>query len=274
MLDERNVGIEVEYLTLDEKGQVVLPPLYLDVDDFPLLAEIRAKPGSTVANTVANFLLRKMEVERQLSRELSMSFQSSARVGLDVYRRAMQACTKPKNEVAGNVRNLYGTDITDFSDQIIKGGKIQGINISCGLHIHFSCRSVDRVEVMRPKYTEVQLPIRVPETVPEGAKALLQPFIDLYKSDGYEVEQVLEATASLLNRPTIEWMVRSLDEEFFERLAGPKEKRTKYRQPGFFELKPYGFEYRSLPASPEALDALPEIVEAAFKLLRGASEFV
>ena len=270
--DEKLVGIEVEYLTIDpETGNTVMPPGYVDRDDFPLLGEIRAKPGSTAAETVSNFLLRRMEVEKALPQDQRMSIQSGARVGLAVYREAMQACTKPKNETLGQAKNIYGTDVSDFSDQIIQDGKIQGINISCGLHIHFSCRAVDRVEVSTPKYTSVQVPISVPETVPEGAKALLQPYLDLYKSDGYEVKDVLEATASRLNRPTVEWMVRSLDEAFFERFA--PQQRTKYRQPGFYEMKVHGFEYRSLPASPETLEALPESVEVAFNLLRGASEY-
>jgi hypothetical protein len=46
-----------------------------------------------------------------------------------------------------------------------------------------------------------------------------------------------------------------------------KEDRTKYRQPGFYELKPYGFEYRSLPANDAVMKALPEIVGKAFELL-------
>lgn len=270
--DERLIGIEAEYLTLNEEGEVVVPPSYVDRDDFPLLAEIRAKPGKTVADTVSNFLLRKMEVEGSLPRDRSMSIQSGARVGLDVYREALRACTKPKNETLSQAKSIYGTDVTDFSDQIIKNGKIQGINISCGLHIHFSCRAVDRVEVRTPKYTAVQIPIRVPETVPEGAKTLLQPYLDLYKCEDYEVESVLEATASLLNQPTVEWMVRSLDEAFFDLFAPDKKERTKYRQPGFYERKEYGFEYRSLPASPESLDALPEIMKVAFDLLCTASE--
>ena len=269
--DERQVGIEVEYLTLNQDGKIILPASYVDRDDFPLLGEIRAKPGKTVADTVSNFSLRRMEVEAGMPRDFSMCIQPDATIGLALYREAMRACTKPKSETISQARNIYGTDITDYSDQIVKDGKIQGIKVSCGLHIHFSSRIVDRKEVKKAKYTAVEIPIRVPETVPEGAKALLTPYLDLYKSDGYEVEEVLEATASRLNRPTVEWMVRALDEKFFKRFA-PKE-CTKYRQPGFYEMKEHGFEYRSLPATEETLNALPEIVEVAFDLLRGASEY-
>jgi hypothetical protein len=271
---EKRVGLEAEYLTLDEQGEIVLTPGYVERDDFPLMGEIRGKPGSSTSETVANFIQRKMEVEKALSPQHTMSIQPSANVKLAVYREAMRACQKPKNEMASEAANIYGVDITDFSDQIIEDGKIQGIKASCGLHLHFSCRAVDREEVREPHLTHVQLPIRVEDATSEGHKSLIRPYVDLYKKDGYDVTKMLEATTSLLNRPTVEWMVRSLDERFFEKFAGPEEERTKYRQAGFYELKEHGFEYRSLPASQEVLDALPEIVEAAFELLKYASEYV
>jgi len=64
-----------------------------------------------------------------------------------------------------------------------------------------------------------------------------------------------------------------MDEAFFDRFAPAEKNRTKYRQPGFYELKDHGFEYRSLPANPETIEALPEIVGKAFELLGLLNKF-
>jgi hypothetical protein len=275
MFFEKFVGLEAEFLLLDEKGEVVIPPCYLDRDDFPLQGEVRGKQGQNVPETLANFVHRRMVVERSLPPDYVASFAPVAKVGLATYQKAMRACETPKGgKDARDIKNIHGVDISGFSDQIIKHGKIQGIRASCGLHIHFSCRAVDRTRVEEARYTNVRLPIKMEDTAPEGHKALINPFINLYRYDGTGERKVLEATASTLNRPTVEWMVRELDDRFFERFAPKAAERTKYRQAGFYELKPYGFEYRSLPASPDTLEALPEIVEVAFELLNYASEYV
>ncbi len=40
----------------------------------------------------------------------------------------------------------------------------------------------------------------------------------------------------------------------------------KYRQPGFYEIKEHGFEYRSLPFTDDVFDHIVEIVYSSFKL--------
>ena len=51
----------------------------------------------------------------------------------------LRATVEEKKIGGKQIRNIYGTDITEFSDQVLKGGKIQGMTVSCGLHINFSC---------------------------------------------------------------------------------------------------------------------------------------
>jgi len=271
---ETKIGLEAEFFTVDAKGKVVLPPAYMPTDDFPLLGEIRAEPGDTPPTVIANFIAEKMRLEASLlSKNYNMLISSTETVGLKVYREALAKCKVKKNEAGVSVKNIYGTDISNYSDQIIKNGKIQGIKASCGLHIHFSCRKIDTYKVDIAQYEHVLLPLSVPVGGNEVQKAITAAEISLYRSKGYKEEKVLTAQASLLNKPTVEYMVRKLDEAFFERFAPAKQLRTKYRQPGFFELKPYGFEYRSLPASVEVLNALAEIVTFGFKLLSEAKEY-
>ena len=273
MVFESKIGLEAEFFTTDKKDNIVLPPTYVPTDDFPLVGEIRAEAGDRVHTVIANFISEKMRIEGLLSDRYNMCIASSKETGLKVYREAMARCRTEKNEVNADTKNIYGTDISDFSDQIIKGGKIQGIRASCGLHIHFSCRHVDEYKVETDKYEVVRLPLTVPTGGTDTQKAITAADILLYRLTGAKEVKKLVAQASLLNKPTVEYMVRKLDEAFFERFAPAKQLRTKYRQPGFFELKPHGFEYRSLPASPEVLAALPEIVTFGFELLKEAKEY-
>ena len=277
MAVEKQVGIEVEFLVLDSKGEVILAPTYLDRDDFPILGEIRALPGKNMAECMGNFHKKMLDVKSCLAKTHTMSIETMRRVKLKVYQEAMKQCQRAKNEMFGEIKNIYGTNIADFSDQVIKDNKIQGINISCGLHLHFSCRHIDEVEVEDREYEQVELPIAVStaegELVKrEGVHNLLQPSIYLYKYKGYKTKKTLKAQASLLNKPTIEYIVRHFDEVWFKKFAPKKAECTKYRQPGFWEKKDYGFEYRSLPANAETIEALPDMINDAFALLKIAAD--
>jgi hypothetical protein len=76
-----------------------------------------------------------------------------------------------------------------------------------------------------------------------------------------------------MNVPTVEWIVKRMDDKFFKKYVSSEDKQTKYRQPGYYELKEYGFEYRSLPASDETMNALREIVGFSFDLLKEINNF-
>jgi len=157
-----------------------------------------------------------------------------------------------------NIHNIHGTDISEYSDQVVEKGKIQGAKASCGLHIHFSCYKKSTHASKKDTYEPILLPIGV-----AGAETILR----LYKKIGSDEDKKIEVSVSLLTKPAVEWIVKEMDKAFFKKFQPPKEESTKYRQPGFYELKPYGFEYRSLPATPDTMKALPEIVEKSFKLL-------
>ena len=274
---EKKVGLEVEFFLLNKSGKVIVPPAHWDRDGFPLLGEIRGKEGENVADVVTNFLKSKLLHEAKVRSGQKIIFSDIERISLATYREAMRQVTEPKGESIGKVKSLYGIDLDEFSDQIVSKGKIQGINASCGLHIHFSCRHVDKRKLTIPEYELVSLPLGL--TVMDDVKAedlaeaIIKPEIRLYKRVSEESSMEMEASSSQLNKPTIEWIVKQMDDQFFERFAPAKDKRTKYRHPGFYELKPYGFEYRSLPANDQTLSSIVEITEFAFELLGSLNKF-
>jgi len=266
------VGLEAEFLLLNDKDELVVPPSYLDRDGFPLLGEIRGKPADNMPDVVANFMKRKMEIENGLDKDYKISMENIRAVNLETYRKAMREVTIPKKEQVGTVQNIYGINMDEFSDQIIgRNLKIQGINTSCGMHIHFSCSSSVTEIVEDSEYERVTLPISLAEVNGKNSvlKELIKPEIYLYRRKYFSAEKVKKITASvsIITKPVIKYIVEEMDKSFFERFAPKKGYRTKYRKPGFYELKPYGFEYRSLPANAEVISSLPEIVSKAFSLL-------
>jgi len=258
---EKMVGFEAEFLLVDKDNKVVVPPSWFDRDSFPLLGEIRGAPGKTVAESVANFTKRALEVEWDAKKyNYRMVTPTIHKVNLDTYRQAIKQVTEAKGKQIGRVKNIYGTNIDDFSDQVVKGGKIQGVNVSCGLHVHFSCGEKKEVEVSKEELEQVNIPI-------SAVNGLFEQEIRLWRKKGYTTKKTLTCFVSQLNKPAIEWIVKEMDTAFFDKFAPIKKERTKYRQPGFFELKPYGFEYRSLPFTNEVSEQMPEIAEMAFHLL-------
>lgn len=265
------IGLEAEFLLLNAKDEVIIPPASWDRDGFPLLGEIRANPADNVPDVVANFIKKKMEIETKLYKNHKLVMKDTKRIRLATYKEAMKQVTEVKGEQLGKVKNVYGINIDDYSDQIIgENHKIQGINASCGLHIHFSCNESVTKVVNDVEYEPVTLPIKLAEATGENIilQEMIKPEIYLYRRKALSVSHIekITASASVLTKPVIEYFVKEMDKAFFDRFAPKKEDRTKYRQPGFYELKPYGFEYRSLPANEAVMEALPEIVSKAFSL--------
>lgn len=265
------VGLEAEFLLLNAKDEVIIPPASWDRDGFPLLGEIRADPADNVPDVVANFIKKRMEIEAKVRKGHKIVMENVKRIRLATYKEAMKQVTEVKGEQIGKVKNINGINIDDYSDQVIgENHKIQGINASCGLHIHFSCNESVTKIIEDVEYDPVILPIKLAEATGENVilTEMIKPEIWLYRKKYLSIANTkkITATASVLTKPVIEYFVREMDNAFFDRFAPKEEDRTKYRQPGFYELKPYGFEYRSLPANEAVMEALPEIVSKVFDL--------
>jgi hypothetical protein len=273
------IGLEAEYLLFNPKGELIVPPATLDRDGYPVLGEIRGDPGKNIEETLVNFFKARVETIRKIRKGYILKFLDRERVPLKIYKEAnRQVNAADKEHGLNDVRNIYGTDISDFSDQIMKANKIQGVWISCGLHIHFSCEERTEKEIRKDTYEPVHLPIdwalakNVPRPEGIGMLELTKPTITLFREMyNIKVDETLIARASRINKPTLNFIVSEMDKKFFNRFAPKEDQRTKYRQPGFYEVKPYGFEYRSLPANDATIEALPEIVEYAFSLLNEAN---
>jgi len=292
MAIESRVGLESEFLLINAKGEIIIPPSSWDRDGFPLLGEIRGEEGKTLAETVTNFRASEMKIIEKLRKGHTIRMSDVEMIKLALYKKANKEVNWAEKEAQmGGVKNIHAIDIEEFSDQVVKNNKIQGIRISCGLHVHFSCAENFVYKYEEQQYELLTIPIGLgenglvaqrndEETHPiqytQGealAKELLKPTLYLYTRKGYEKKFEKKLVASRLNKPAIEYIVGEMDKAFFDRFAPAKVDRTKYRQPGFFELKPYGFEYRSLPANSSVMEALPEITQKAFDLLEEVNKY-
>jgi hypothetical protein len=259
----RKIGIEAEFLLTNDKGEFIIPPDTFDRDDYPLLGEIRGEPGDTPIEAVSNFMAKKYEVEDRLKKGHNMVFTDAVKIPLKLYKKANSLVTVPKNAAATSIYNLYGTDISMMSDQIIKNKKIQGVNVGTGLHIHFSSRYVKESIVTQHSYSRVNIPITFPGTEQKMT-------LDLYERVGDSVETVVKAEADQLVSAAVKYIVGEMDNSLFMMYAPPEKTRTKYRHPGFYEYKDYGFEYRSLPANETTIGNLLTIAKEAWKIMAEA----
>jgi hypothetical protein len=277
------IGLEAEFLLLNSKDAIIIPPASWDRDGFPLLGEIRGTEGKNVAETVTNFKAKEIEIVEGMRNGHTMRMSDVEMIKLALYKKANKEIDwQEKEESMGLVKNIHGIDIEDFSDQVVKNNKIQGIKVSCGLHVHFSCGQELIYEHQEAQYEQVILPLGItmgnaecmlPAVDTQAIREIMNPTLYLYRHKGYVKKKALKRYVSRLNKPAILYIIEEMDKAFFEKFAAPKSERTKFRQPGFFELKPYGFEYRSLPANNKTMNALPEITRKAFDLLQQINEY-
>ena len=254
MYPNNMVGLEAEFLLVGEDGNPVVVPTYIGRDSFPLLGEVRGDPGKTIAEVLGNFWKAYYDTMDSVPSYLAPTFTPFTVVGREIYREAIKQ-SGPKK--VSDVKNVYGDDLAGFSDLIIKDGKITGAKVSCGLHVHFSSNVTKTLTHRDGEYKPVDIPL----SMMEGHEVNLS----LYRKAGYAPEKEVSCTISALTKPAIHSLVKAMDEKFAH-LMPIKEKQTKYRRVGYFELKPWGFEYRSLPTTCDK-DILLEVVKFAFSLL-------
>ncbi len=248
------IGLEAEFFLRDATGSLVYPSLHgFQTDDFCILGEFRGEPGATRAEAISLFLKSYYDVIYRARRaNLKVDVVGHATLTPALYAEILR---KMGSKSVAACRNIHGTDILTLSDAETKDGKVVSQRASAGLHIHFSSEDVAVQSVTVPTLTAVKLPINIGPTA----------YLDVYTKTG-ETKQEITARASRITAPVIEQFVRRLDAEVLpDFMAGMP--ALKYRNAGFYETKPYGFEYRSLPFNQRALDQIDIIVDRAFGLL-------
>jgi hypothetical protein len=237
---------------------------------MPLLGEVRGDPGKSWSETVSNWNTAYLETLRQIEERFptySLKFAPSIVVGNAMFKEASkQMDLNEKAKSMDLVKNIRGISITDFTDQVVEGKKIVGSRLSCGLHIHFSYGAVATKTVDARHFEKCDIPLQTGI----GDKPLN---VELYKKVSEKTTEVLRVEVSKFTRPAVHFLVDEMDKAFFERFAPPEEERTKYRHPGFYETKSYGFEYRSLPASEDTMSNLADITKHSFDILNQLDKF-
>jgi hypothetical protein len=223
----KQVGLEAEFLLRDSTGKLRYPAKHgFSTDEFFLLGELRANPGTTRSETVGNFLGAVSQVLYHAnSKKMTVDFSGLAEVDPALKADVMR---KMSSKTVPECHNIHNTDILKYSDDVVVDGKITSSRISAGLHVHFS-------------------------------RWAFHTWTDINKADRSEK---LDLITESQRKNIIVGMDRILPKYD---LGVP----LKYRLPGFYEVKPWGFEYRSLPMIPEflQLEKIMEVVDYAFTQL-------
>jgi len=263
------VGLEAEFILADVNRELVFPVDFgFDTDEYILLAEIRANPGETPEETVANFIKTFTKFENSLHEKI-LSWAASGYYIISPELNAKVLRRMGSKEITQS-QNIYGTDLLTLSDDVIEDGKVVGRKISAGLHVHFS--SSETVEDYKWESLYEYHPVKLPITLGDTG---VSTTVDLYRRAELAREQQkklsVKAYANRITNPVINHIVQEMDILLDQLIFGDHETRKlKYRQPGFYEKKYHGgFEYRSLPANEQTLSlyGITHIVNHAFKLL-------
>ncbi len=259
---ENKVGLEAEFFVFDDVDKnPVFPADYgFDTDEFPILGEFRAPPGKTRAETVGNFLTEWYKTKEKAEKAGVTIHLGSGHVLVtpEFYAEILR---RMGTKSIAQCKNIYDTDLLTYTDAEIKNGKIFRHFLSIGLHVHFSSLQVEKRYWKEDK--DVYTPIEIPLGIGDAGTVNLS----LYKkSEVKSIEREVKVSASRITKPVIYHFIKEFDENILHRYIS-NERTLKYRLPGFYEIKPHGFEYRSLPFSTKVFDNIYSIVDFSFNLL-------
>lgn len=253
---KNQIGLEAEFLLRDKDNQLVYPADHgFQTDEFCILGEFRGLPGETREKAIANFLEEYYKViftakKKLLTVDISTGWD---KIEPKFYAEILR---KMGAKSVAQCKNIYDTDILSLSDAEVIEGKVISQKLSAGLHIHFSSESIKETKYSQDTYEPVNLPLNI-----AGAEANFNLF---RKKD--KIESKVTATANRITKPVIDFIVKNLDTNILPGLTKNLPK-LKYRNPGFYELKGWGFEYRSLPFNQNVLQDIHSIVNYSFELL-------
>lgn len=222
------IGIEAEvFARSNETGEFVILRDDFPHDGVPILAEIRGDPAEVWYDAVGKFEAARLALMDKAARA---DILLTTVPYMDVTDRKMRKAIRNAIVKSGKPRNLYGEPDEVSSLTLGEHNRVLSQRFDAGLHIHFSSQSV------------LSYSTRVGGT-----------------------DTTVSHTESRMSMPIISAIVRDMD-KFYTDNVGVDAGST-YRAPGWFELKPYGFEYRSLPFSESVYGILPHIVKYASEIL-------
>jgi len=254
---ENTIGLEAEYFLRDRDGKLLIPFEHnFSFDEYILLGEFRAEKGNTRAKCLANFLESFYETKYEIEdRNMVMDFADGwTTLTPEFYAELLR---KMGNKEISRSENINDIDLLKLTDAIVKNGEIKEIKASVGLHIHFGSADIVERSQKQESFQKVNLPI--------GTNSDSMFHFQFYEKVGEETHTI-KATANRITKPVVNYIVREFDEKILPSYVEDLPK-LKYRNPGFYEIKPWGFEYRSLPFNKLVLDNIAEIVDFAFQKL-------
>jgi hypothetical protein len=258
------VGLEAEFFLRNKNGKNLLFPGKhgFSIDEFIILGEFRAEPGKTREETLSNFMKEWYGVLfKAKKQEENIDIETGyAEVDPEFYVNIMR--TMERKTIAQALNIHPEIDILKLTDAVVENGVILKHYLSIGLHVHFSSTITDEKITKRREVT--YLPANIPLTFNAGSVVATMNLFQM--GDIKETEEKLSVSVSRITKPVLFDFINKLDKEILEKYK-IEDVPLKYRNPGFYELKPWGFEYRSLPFNKLVLENVAEIVDYSFGLL-------
>jgi hypothetical protein len=255
------VGLEAEFFLRGSKDRLIYPTSDgFSTDEFPILGEFRADKGETREETLSNFM-------KEWYRILFLAKSKSHKIDIETGYTEIdptfytEILRKMGTKNIAQSKNIHPEiDLLKLTDAVVENGEIKKHYLSIGLHIHFSSSVTDK-QIYKTKdahYSQVKIPLTV------GGNSLAE--MNFYQKDSENILEVTNsATVSRLTKPVLYHFVKELDEKILPQYK--IDVPLKYRNPGFYEIKSWGFEYRSLPFNKSLLSNIAEIVDFSFNLL-------
>lgn len=254
---KNKVGLEAEFILRNSKGDVLYPGnCGFSTDDFIILGEIRGIAGESREETLANFLQEYYKALGKAKKDnRTLDLNGWSEISPQFYSEIM---TKMEKKTISPIKNIYNIDMLTLSDAVVEDGVLKYHKISTGLHIHFSSSDENERTFRYKKYdlSKIKLPLSF-----GGTQISEMEFDHVNSIEDEEVK--ISSSSSRITQPVLYHIIKEFDEKVLPQYQ-IKDTKLKYRNPGFYELKPWGFEYRSLPFSYDVLNSLYDIVDFAY----------
>lgn len=191
-----------------------------ETDNLGVLVEVRGDPASSVEQALANFLAKEMIAKGKASTHgYTLSEEPSVKLTDEEILKITDAYHDLLHDKLSESRRKRSSAPTE---------KFKITVLTAGLHIHFSKQETKKVKVYEVN-NEITLHI--------SSKGIANPVITKKLENEKELEVVCN---TFIDMPLV---ISTLDSAF------ENEIKSAGRVLGAYEIKDYGFEYRSLPAN-------------------------